>query len=78
MNCSNELRSFNKKSTDFQPAMKKLKHYVKNVQMLVVLLEELGKELSVIRRQAAAELEGKIKGEFKALRMEQVKNRSAN
>ena len=38
-----------------------------------LLLEELGKELSVTRQQAAKELEGKIKGEFKALRMEQVR-----
>ena len=38
-----------------------------------LLLEELGKELSSTRQHAAKELEKKIKGEFKALRMEQVR-----
>ena len=38
-----------------------------------LFLERLGKELSVTRQQAARKLEGKIKGEFKALRMEQVR-----
>ena len=38
-----------------------------------LLLEELGKELSATRQQAAKELEGKIKCEFKALRMEQIR-----
>ena len=37
------------------------------------VLEELGKELSVIRQQAAKKLEGKIEDEFKALRMEQMR-----
>ena len=38
-----------------------------------LLVEGLGKELSITRREAAKEIERKIKGEFKALRMEQVR-----